>query len=263
VSRILRCLVIAGLLVVTAHKAPAPIQETSESPTPVPEQSAKPKHAKSKVAAVESDKGEKSRAQKIPKSSPTPHRKFAGTWVGTMQTIPWGNLTAEVRVDSSETAMAVSWYEADKDSDAGKIHEHFKPAPNNRADIPAFAKAQLNGDTLTASFPAPLLGSSTWSITPQPDGTTASARMQAFANDFNAIFRRTANPPLQVRADLTGTSATRTATTQVPTAKPVPERPGFVYNPFDASATHLLDVRGKPSGTKVKDPSTGKMFIVP
>ena len=89
--------------------------------------------------------------------------------------------------------MAVSWYDA-TDAGNGKIHQHFKPSPESERDHasanPAFANARRNGDALTANFPAPLLGASTWSITPQPDGITAHVRMQAFMNDFHAVFRR-------------------------------------------------------------------------
>jgi hypothetical protein len=49
----------------------------------------------------------------------------------------------------------------------------------------------------------------------------------------------------------------------LPTARPVPNKSGFVYNPFDPNSKMLLDVRSKKSGTKVKDPVSGKLFIVP
>jgi hypothetical protein len=50
--------------------------------------------------------------------------------------------------------------------------------------------------------------------------------------------------------------------TQFPTAKAVPEKPGYVFSPFDASGRYV-DVSGYASGTKVKDPWTDKIFIVP
>ncbi len=46
-----------------------------------------------------------------------------------------------------------------------------------------------------------------------------------------------------------------------PTAKPVPERPGYVYS-LDGSGG-LVDVTGYKSGDKVKDPYSGKIFLVP
>jgi hypothetical protein len=48
-----------------------------------------------------------------------------------------------------------------------------------------------------------------------------------------------------------------------PTAVPVPNKPGFVYNPFDPTKKRILDVRGIPAGTKVTIPASGKQFIVP
>ncbi|HEX8373486.1 MAG TPA: hypothetical protein VF585_11945 [Chthoniobacterales bacterium] len=46
-----------------------------------------------------------------------------------------------------------------------------------------------------------------------------------------------------------------------PTAKAVEGKPGFVNSPFGGSG--IVDVRGYPPGTEVKDPYTGKVFLVP
>ena len=50
--------------------------------------------------------------------------------------------------------------------------------------------------------------------------------------------------------------------TQYPTAKVVPGKPGYVFSPYDASGGYV-DVNGYPSGSKVKDPYSGKIFLVP
>jgi hypothetical protein len=47
-----------------------------------------------------------------------------------------------------------------------------------------------------------------------------------------------------------------------PTAKGVPDKPGYVFSPFDSSGRYV-DVSGYTPGTKVKDPWTDKIFIVP
>ena len=252
-----RVLCVIALLIIFAHRLPAPISETPESPTPAPavEQSekAKPKRATKPKVKSEASEPATNPAKQQPSAKQS---RFAGVWAGTMSTIPYGSLPAIITVDPTETAMAVSWYDA---GDSGtKTHEKFTPAAGNAAVKAAFARAKLNGGTLTASYPAPLLGTSTWSLTPLPGGRTARARMQAFFNDFTAVFQRQSGS-----GTATAPVATAPQKSQIPTAKPVPDRPGFVYNPFSPSSTMLLDVRGKTSGTKVKDPTSGKLFIVP
>ncbi len=49
---------------------------------------------------------------------------------------------------------------------------------------------------------------------------------------------------------------------EFPTAKLVPGKPGYVISPFDSNGRYV-DVSGYTSGSKVKDPWTNKIFIVP
>jgi hypothetical protein len=49
---------------------------------------------------------------------------------------------------------------------------------------------------------------------------------------------------------------------EFPTAKAVPDKPGYVFSPFDSSGRYV-DVSGYAPGTKVKDPWTDKIFVVP
>ena len=51
-------------------------------------------------------------------------------------------------------------------------------------------------------------------------------------------------------------------TGDLPYAKGVAGKPGFVTSPF-APAAGYIDVRGFPPGTEVKDPYSGKTFLVP
>jgi len=51
-------------------------------------------------------------------------------------------------------------------------------------------------------------------------------------------------------------------TEKIPYAKPVPGKPGYVYSPFDPNGGYV-DVTGYASGSKAKDPYSGKIFIVP
>jgi hypothetical protein len=57
-------------------------------------------------------------------------------------------------------------------------------------------------------------------------------------------------------------SQVQASSTAFPTAKAVPDKPGYVFSPFDSSERYV-DVSGYTPGTKVKDPWTDKIFIVP
>jgi hypothetical protein len=78
----------------------------------------------------------------------------------------------------------------------------------------------------------------------------------------------TASPPPQQNETHPSTSAatprsssTNTAA-QFPVAKPVPGKPGYVFSPYDPNGGYV-DVSGYPSGSKVKDPYSQKIFLVP
>jgi hypothetical protein len=80
-------------------------------------------------------------------------------------------------------------------------------------------------------------------------------------------------PPLTKPAPTTGTSPGPAATVtppapQTPAAPtygtPVPGRRGFVYPPgVDTKPENMVDVRDFQPGQKVRDPRTGKIFLVP
>jgi hypothetical protein len=74
--------------------------------------------------------------------------------------------------------------------------------------------------------------------------------------DQRTTHRETAQPS-------TGLSPSRASapTPSFPTGKPVPGKPGYVFSPF--TSERYVDVSGFASGTKVKDPWTDKIFIVP
>lgn len=57
-------------------------------------------------------------------------------------------------------------------------------------------------------------------------------------------------------------SQTKNMKRDIPYAIPVPNKPGFVTSPYSPKQG-LVDVRGFPSGTEVKDPYSGKIFLTP
>ena len=162
------CLLLgAVLLLATAHRLPAPIQEVPESPTPVPTVAATAK-PKPKPSPKPKAKAEASESAPSPSKRPVGPKtsRFAGKWVGTMPQVPWGNVATELIVD--ETGTTMQWQESGKQKGT--------------------EKTRLSGDTLQATFPVGV--AATWSLTPQPDGATARVRLQAFMNNQTAIFHR-------------------------------------------------------------------------
>ena len=75
-----------------------------------------------------------------------------------------------------------------------------------------------------------------------------------------AVAGATPRPPRRDTA-ATPRSTPPPATEQFPTARPVPDKPGFVYSVDPQGG--IIDVTGYKSGDKAKDPYTKKIFIVP
>jgi hypothetical protein len=74
---------------------------------------------------------------------------------------------------------------------------------------------------------------------------------------------RTDRPPPPPPVDNTTTKPPEDVKVgELPYAKPVPGKQGFVTSPYDPYKGYI-DVRGFPPGTEVKDPYSGKTFLVP
>ena len=95
--------------------------------------------------------------------------------------------------------------------------------------------------------------------TPSPTGGPRAAAGKSKQQSASAPSRVATNKPSVKPSPSSQTSA---STTQFPVAKPVPDRPGLVFNPFNVDGGYI-DVSGYAPGSKVKDPTTQKIFIVP
>jgi len=93
---------------------------------------------------------------------------------------------------------------------------------------------------------------------PEPRSKTDTARSQKPSKKTQPVANSETTQPEPRSSAPVQTSST----SAFPTAKVVPDKPGYVFSPFDSSGRYV-DVSGYTSGTKVKDPWTDKIFIVP
>lgn len=139
-------------------------------------------------------------------------------------------------------------------------------------DAPAnYVRRHINGEnetttTTTTTVASDAVTTPGRTVTPPP--TDTQRRTTTTQNPPQTTIRPSPSPkssPATVtEKSRPSPSPSRTASTQsqVPTAKPVPGKPGYVFSPFDPSGGYV-DVTGYTSGQKVKDPYSGKIFLVP
>jgi hypothetical protein len=139
-------------------------------------------------------------------------------------------------------------------------------------DAPAnYVRHHINGDTETTTTTTTTVASdavTTPGRSVTPTATNTQRRTSTTQNPPSTTVRPSprpkSSPASVVEKSKPSPSPSRTSSSQsqVPTAKPVPGKPGYVFSPFDASGGYV-DVTGYTSGQKVKDPYSGKIFLVP
>jgi hypothetical protein len=105
-----------------------------------------------------------------------------------------------------------------------------KSAPKTQTKTPKTKGSEQSADYPPAPTPPP---------TPTPTATTSQ-------------------PPVRIAS----APPIKNSKRDIPYGIPVPNRPGFVTSPYSPKAGYV-DVRGFPSGTEVKDPYSGKIFLTP
>ena len=225
----LRLAIVVLLLCVIAQRSPAPIVETPDNPTPPPtEQSStqkwkRPAKPRSETATTTS----KESRQKPASTGPA---RFAGNWSGSISQGILGTIKISFSINPAATSVRISGSE--------------KPAT-------------INGNTIT--WKAGWFNEITWTLTPQRDGASALVTSKSgLGVNGTATFSRgqseTASAP---------PSKPPVTSPNLPIAKPVPRQPGFVYNPFDPNPKAVFDVRTFAHGATMRDPASGKLFVVP
>lgn len=96
---------------------------------------------------------------------------------------------------------------------------------------------------------------------PQP-ATAPQAPVTPVQAPSPAAVAKTDPPPAQPSVGAPPSPQPVVAAPEIPFAKPIPDRPGFVYSPF-ADTNQIVDVAGMTAGSKVRCPYTGNIFRVP
>ena len=110
----------------------------------------------------------------------------------------------------------------------------------------------IESDVTQPGYPA---ASTQVASAPQPRQKADNAKSQRSSKTTSPVAHSETTQPESKPSPAAQTSST------FPTAKAVPDKPGYVFSPFDPS--RYVDVSGYTPGTKVKDPWTDKIFVVP
>lgn len=178
-------------------------------------------------------------------------------------------LLAPFALSSCETAhnAAVSTFRV---IDAPHVYMRRKlgldQEPQTASTTTTTTQTQVYSDT--AGYPP----SQSYPVQPPPATSTQRRTVSEQNNPTppaEAPPRPTATPRVASRTaprtESTTSTTPRTASTQnsdLPYGKPVPGKPGYVFSPYDKNGGYV-DVTGYTPGQKVKDPYTGKVFLVP
>jgi len=150
------------------------------------------------------------------------------------------HVTRDVAVDSYRVATAPVHY-------ALRLHSN-EPTMIGTTDA-------IESDVSQPGHPAPSMQVASAPQQPRRKADTTSSQKPGKTTPPVAYSETTQPEPRP-------SSPVQASSSAFPTAKAVPDKPGYVFSPFDSSGRYV-DVSGYTSGTKVKDPWTDKIFVVP
>ena len=142
--------------------------------------------------------------------------------------------------------------------DVGVATFHVLDAPAN------YVRRHIDGDThkTTTTTNASSDSVTTPGRNVTPSATTTERRTTMTTSKPGPSPKPSPSTVTEKSKPSTSPSRNTSTQSQIPTAKPVPGKPGYVFSPFDPSGGYV-DVTGYASGQKVKDPYSGKIFLVP
>ena len=235
--RLLPFVIIAAALCLLAERSPAPIVETPANPTPAPapQQTSAPKEKRFYKSKSQTTTTNKEPRQPSVTSGPA---RFSGSWSGIIQQGMSGTPPVSFFIHAEGTSVRM------------KEGEH---------------PAVVNGNTIT--WKNGWFNEISWTLTPQTSNSAVVTSNSAFGVNGTATFTKTMSVSMTSSAPSSQPTATprpNPETANLPTAKQVPGKPGFVYNPFDSSREPgVFDVRSRGHGAIMRDPASSKLFIIP
>jgi hypothetical protein len=132
------------------------------------------------------------------------------------------------------------------------------------ATAPVRYALRRHGDELSTTTTMEETTSSDVTVPGQPVSApeVVTTRQQPRSTSRTVAPRVTRRETAEAKPKPSPSSRASSAQLEFPTAKAVPGKPGYVLSPFDPSERYV-DVSGYTPGSKVKDPWTNKIFIVP
>jgi hypothetical protein len=179
-----------------------------------------------------------------------------------MKTLEPACLVAAVLLAGCGTTrhVAVSSYHVTRNVAVGSYRVATAPvhyALRRHSDQPTMVGTTdaIQSDVVEPGHPVP----STQVVSPQRQQKSHTAKTESPSKKTPSVASSGATRPETQSPPQAQASS---VSTTFPTAKAVPDKPGYVFSPFDSSGRYV-DVSGYTPGTKVKDPWTDKIFVVP
>jgi hypothetical protein len=160
--------------------------------------------------------------------------------------------------------VAVSSYHVTRDVAVGSYR--VATAPVHYALRRSRGDASTRGATATETIESDV--TEPGHLVVESEGASARQQQPRIESDRVSSPRSTAAPRVarkettQSKTKPSSSTPASSGQAEFPTAKLVPGKPEYVVSPYDSSGRYV-DVSGYTSGSKVKDPWTNKIFIVP